>query len=81
MKPRWSPEEPEEIIFSVCWVIMGPIKGVTSVYGTCVPSKSTTKTSREERFWRTLKRTAQYRLRTQRMKALRIKATEQSAIL
>lgn len=75
MKPRWLPDMPEDIIFSVCFVIMGPISGVTPVYGSWVPSKSTTKTSREERFCSTLKRTAQYIDRTERMKMQSIKTT------
>ena len=51
------------------------------MYGAWVPSKSTTKTSREERFCVTLKRTAQYIDITQRMNVQRIRTATESAVL
>ena len=79
MKPKCSPDCPDDIIFSVVWVIKGPTRGVTPVYGACVPSKSTTNTSSEDRFCSTWNSTPQYKLKTTRMNTQRIKATKESA--
>lgn len=65
-----------DIISCVAWVIMGLTNGVTPVYGAWVPSKSTTKISREERFCSTLNKTAQYILRTISMNVHKIRAAK-----
>lgn len=46
-------------IASVVWVIIGPSRGVTPVYGACWPSKSTTYMTRLDKLASTWNRTPQ----------------------